>query len=134
MEIEVRKTILCKFLENPSASGRSIAKSLKLPKSTVNDVLKKYKQSQSIERKPGTGRKPGLTKKELAPKILRSIKQNPGLSDADRAQKYGTSRWTVRRIRIKAGYKSYHAIKHPNRTDKQSLVAKNELVYSTGSS
>lgn len=130
-QVETRRKIVNKFLENPGCSGRSIAKALKLPQKTVSRVLKRFKETQSVERKPGSGRKPGLTRKELSLKIVRSIKQNPGLSDADRAQKFGISRSLARKIRLRAGYKAYHAVKCPNRSSKQCLVAKKRarLLY-----
>lgn len=123
-EIEIRKLVLRKFIENSSLSGRSIAKDLKLHQGTVNHILKRYKKSLSIERRTGSGGNHTTRNKQLAQKIIRSIKQNPGLSDSDRAKKLNTSRSTVRRTRLKAGFKSYRAIKHPNRSDKQSSVAK----------
>lgn len=55
---------------------------------------------------------------------VRSCQQNPGLSDIERAHRYGTSGSTGRRMRVKAGFKSYKAIKVPNRKDKQSEVVK----------
>jgi transposase len=123
-EIENRKRIVAQFIENPTTSASSIAKLLKLPRSTVIGVLKRYKETLTVNRSKGGGRKPGPVDKNLHQKIIRSIKQNPGLSDGDRAKRYGTSITTVRKTRLRAGYKSYHARKHPNRNDKQSLVAK----------
>ena len=57
-------------------------------------------------------------------KVLRSISNNPGTSDRKRALKIGTSRSMVMRTRHSAGLKSYHAIKVPNRNDKQNINAK----------
>lgn len=130
-EKEIQQLVLHKFNQNQQASGRSIAKSLKLPQSTVNCIIKRYKGTNSVGRKPGGGRKPGSHNKELVRKVVRSIEQNPRLSDSERAQRYDTSRFIVRRIRLRAGYKSYRVIKHPNRSDKQSLVAKQRarLLY-----
>ena len=45
MELEKRKLILNKFLENLTWSGSRIAKSLKMPRNTVNRLIKRYKQS-----------------------------------------------------------------------------------------
>lgn len=123
-ELENKKKVVHKFLENPNASGASIAKSLNLNQRTVRRIIKRFRDSPSVSRASDGGRKPGSADKNLAQKIIRPIKQNPGLSDNDRAKKYGTSPATVRRTRIKAGYKSYRMIKHPNRSEKQSLVAK----------
>ena len=51
MENQIRKKIVHKFLENPTWPGSLIAKKLKLPKSTVNDVIKRYKKTLSTDRK-----------------------------------------------------------------------------------
>lgn len=123
-QLENRKLVLSKYLENPCASGRSIAKILNFPHSTVNNIISRYKETLSLERKPGSGGNHMPSNQELTQKIIRSIKNNPGTSDRDRAKKFNTSFSTARRIRLKAGYKSYHVIKQPNRSDKQSLVAK----------
>lgn len=48
-ELENRKLILPQFFEKPGASGSSIAKKLKMAKSTVNGVLKRYNETLSIE-------------------------------------------------------------------------------------
>lgn len=77
-----------------------------------------------MERADQKIRRSGTTDLELKRKVLRSIKSNPGLSDNDRAKRYNSNRGKVRRIRLKAGYKSYKAIKMPNRTDKQNVCAK----------
>lgn len=113
-----------KYLENPARSRRSIAKELKEPLSTVSLVLKNFLSTQTVERKPGSGRKKGFVDKIAARKIVASIRQNPGLSDSDRAIRYGTSKSTGRKMRLRAGYKSYRVIKNPNRNYKQNLVAK----------
>ena len=123
-EIENRKRIVAHSLENFTISASSIAKKLKLPRSTVIRVVKRYKETLTVKRTKGGGRKPGPADKKLHQKIVRSIKQNPRLTDTERAKRYGTSITTGRKTRIRAGYKSHHSKKHPNRNEKQSLVAK----------
>lgn len=131
MEVERRKLIVDKYLENPSWSGSKIAKSLNLPKTTVCRVLKQYKDSLSFDRKPQLNRRSGTKDKNLEKKVLRAIKQNPGMSDYDLSRKFKKSRSTLRRIRLRAGYKSYKAIKTPNRSMKQNKTAKTRarLLY-----
>ena len=52
MENQIRIKNVHNFLENPTWSGSLIAKTeLKLPKSTVNDVIKRYKETLSTNRK-----------------------------------------------------------------------------------
>ena len=131
MEVKNQRRIVAQFVENSSTSASSIAKMLKLPRSTVCRVIKRYKETLTVGRTKGGGRKSGPADRKLHQKIIRSIKQNPGLSDRDRAKRYGTSASTVLRARSRAGYKSNRAKKHPNRHEKQSLVAKKRarLLY-----
>lgn len=100
---------------------------------TACDIIKRYKETLTIERKEGSGGKRKATRAQTRVKVINSIKRNPRLSDQDRAKQYGISKTAARNIRVKAGYKSYHVIKHPNRSDKQSLVAKKRarLLYET---
>lgn len=131
-EIERRKKILHTHFENPTLSFRKLAKMMNLSRSTVTGVIRRFQREQTVDRLPVTREKPGSHNKKLVSNIVRSLKANPGLSDIDRAQRYGTSTSTGRRVRLRAGYKSYRIIKHPNRSDKQNLVAKKRarLLYS----
>lgn len=124
MELDNRKKIVNKYLENPNQSYSVIAKSIKLPKSTVADVITRYKKTLTIERAPKTKTKSTPSNKKLTSKIKRSAIQNPSLSLRQRAVKYGTSHETVRRILKKSNLKIYRAIKMPNRNDVQNLTAK----------
>lgn len=131
MEVERRKSIVNKFIENPTWSGTRIAKSLNFPKTTVCRVIKRYKETLTYDRTKQINRKSGTNDNNFEKKVLKSVKQNPGLSDYDLSRKFKKSRSTVRRIRLRAGYKSYRAIKHPNRTVKQNKNAKTRarLLY-----
>lgn len=124
MEARNRELVVHKFIENPCLSASAIAKSIKLPKSTVCGIIKRYKETLTVKRATQKNRKTGFTDKNLQNKIIRSIKANPGVSDNDRAKRYGCSRSTVRRIRLSGGFKAYRSIKHPNRSDKQNTSAK----------
>jgi hypothetical protein len=130
-ELQNRQIIVSFFVDNPGVSFSMISKALKLPKSSVGKVIKRYKESLTVERSPGSGRKPGPVDKKLTLKVLKSVRKNPGLSDSDRAQRYKTSRSNIQNIRSRAGLKSYRAIKNPNRNDKQNLTAKSRarLLY-----
>lgn len=121
---DIHNKIVHEKVENPNATIKEIAKKLNLVKSTVCRVLKRFREDGTTERKKGSGRKPGRKDPKAVQNIKRSLKQNPGLSDQDRAKRYGVSKSTARRIRLDAGYNMYHVIKQPNRTEKQATVAK----------
>lgn len=126
MELNNRKKIVHKYLQNPSQSYSSIAESLKLPKTTVYCVIKRFIGSSSVDRRKKKSKAtPGNA--QLVSKVVRSMKQNPGLSLRQRAKRFGTSYEMVRRIQENKGFKTYRAIKVPNRDDKQNLSAKKRV-------
>jgi hypothetical protein len=124
MEAAKRKLILDTHVKNPTWSGSKIAKSLKMVKSTVCSVLKRFREMHTIDRQVHTNRYSGTKDRKLHLKVLRTIKANPGQSDYDIAKKFNADRCTVRRIRLREGIRSYRASKQPNRTLKQNVVAK----------
>ena len=77
MENQNRKKIVHTFHENPTWSGSMIAKKLKIPKSTVNSVLKRYRETLSTDRKQKEKKKVPVRNQELTKRIIRSIKHNP---------------------------------------------------------
>ena len=79
MEKAQREKIVHKYLENPGASNRSIAKELKISYSTVTDVLKRYKATLSIERKPGSGLNQHKRKPDIYKQLVSACKKNSGL-------------------------------------------------------
>lgn len=121
MERVNREKIVHKFLENPTPSHSNIAKQLKLSRNLVWRVIKQFKETRSIERKQGSGRKCGPSNPNLAEK---SVARNPGTSQRERARRLGTSQSTIARTIRRAELKTYKAIKVPNRHDKQNLKAK----------
>lgn len=123
MELDNRKKIVHKYMQNQSQSYSSIAKSLKLPKSTVCSVIKRFIHSLSVDRQKKSESKIKPRNVQLVSKVVRSIKENPGLSLRQRAKKFGTSHEMIRRIQKKKGLKTYRAIKVPNRDDKQNSIA-----------
>ena len=49
---------------------------LKMKKSTVNDIIQRYKRTASVENKPGIGRKRKLTNRQIR-KVVISSKKHP---------------------------------------------------------
>ena len=99
-----------------------MARASESSKTTVYVVIKQYKSSLSIERKKESGRKSGFKDKKSAISIRRSFMQNPGLSNRERAlsnrERYKVSEYLVRKVKKFYNFKSYRAIKYPNRSDK----------------
>lgn len=49
-ELENRKRIVAQFVENSSTSASAIAKLLKLPRSTMTGIIKRFKESLTIKK------------------------------------------------------------------------------------
>lgn len=127
MEVEQRKKVVHKYLENPEASQRKIAKELKIAPSTVWNILKRYKETLSVDRAVSsfTYRPKGDPK--LTKKIVCDVKRNPGLSVRKRARKLDTTPSVIQRTLKAQGYKSFNVVKVPNRSDKQCKTVKTRV-------
>jgi len=104
--------------ESGRISERKIAASLKIPKSTVHDIIFKYKKTKSIENIKGRGRKPLFNHRQRksiirkcvatprlsAPKLAAEVKYEMGISTSDQ---------TIRNILHQSGLKSAYAKKKP---------------------
>ena len=130
---EQRITILLAHRENPSYSHAKLAKSLKVAKSTVTNVIKVFGERLSTARKSGSGgnRKPKAA--ETTKRVAGSFKRNPNLSLRDAANKLGVSSTTVHRAKKRAGLSTYKKVVTPNRDDKQNTTAKarSRRLYTT---
>ena len=67
------------LLHQRGESSRKIAVSLKIPKSTVSDIIKKFKTDGIIENKKGRGRKCKLTTRDQS-SIMKAVKKDPFIS------------------------------------------------------
>ena len=104
--------------ENGPCSIREIAKRLKVSKSTVGYIIKKYKITGSIENTGGRGRKQALTHREVK-LIDRAIKKSPFKTAKqlcqqvqEQFQKTLTTQ-TIRNYVHKAGFKARQPRKKP---------------------
>lgn len=121
--LEIRKLTVHTYIENTTQSFASIAKKFEIGRKTVSTVKHRYSENLTVERTPGGGCSKGPANPAISAKVLRSIKNNFGLSDRDRAKKCETSRGNVRIISAR-DLKSFKAVKQPNRNDKQNLTVK----------
>lgn len=123
-QVTKRKLIISEHVKNPELSQRQLAKLLKLPRSTVQRVLVRFKKEASVSRKRGTGRKKGSGDKKLQKEVIKQFKRNPNISVRDVANKLATSSTTVHRIKSRAGLKTFKVQKAANRSDEQEIRAK----------
>lgn len=121
---KMREIVVHKYFENPSRSYSSIARELKMNPKTVNRIIKRFKETLTIKQKPGRGRKSGPVDKELGKRVGLSFKNNPGLSQRKRAEKYGTSRPFIQRLMKNRKFNKYGMIRRANRRDKQETSAR----------
>ena len=121
---QVREKNLHISVENPSMSHHDIAKSTEIPRSTVSNALKRFRDRLTVDRKPGSGGKRNDNFKSQRNAVLGMIKRNPNLSIRDVAKKVKMSYSFVQKVKKAAGYKSFKVIKTPNRNDKQETSSK----------
>lgn len=121
---ENRKKIITKYLENPQKSIRLIAKEVQCSPSTTSDVIKRYKETLTYIRKPGSGGKSRFTDNKLVQKISSLATRKPNSTVRELSQKTGTSKSNVHRILKKRGLNAYRVQKCANRNDLQATRAK----------
>jgi len=118
--IAVRDLIIqyWKDKENGGFTIRSIANAVKVPRSTVNDIISRYKKTANIENATGRGRKSIFTNNEKK-LIIRKVKKNPRISapeilaDVSNEFKKTSSVQTIRNILHEDNYKGVYAKKKP---------------------
>lgn len=121
---ETRRIIISKYLENPQKSVKMIAKELNFPNSTTSDVIKRYKETLSISRKPGSGGNRVVTDPKLAQKLVKYVEKNPNKSEREMAIKFNMSKSWIHKMLVKHNLRSFKVQKSVNRTDQQAQRAK----------
>lgn len=106
MEVEQRKKILHKYLENPEPSHRKIAKDLNSAPSSVCYVIQWYRATLSVDRK---------------------MVDHLWIHQEGTHQKLGTTVYAIREVMKTKGYKAYKVVKVPNRNEKQSATVKTRI-------
>lgn len=121
---KVRKLIASTIIENPGISQRNLAKKLNMPKTTIQNILTNLKNRGTIERKRGSGRKKGSVNKDIERKVKALFKRNPNTSVRDMAEKIGTSKSTVQRMKQRLGLKTFKVQKVPDRSEEKEAICK----------
>ena len=133
-----RKQVVDYFLAHPEYSIHKIAKITKFSRYTVNRIIRNYQVNFSIERKPGSGRKPGSADINNEKAILKGIQQDPTISCRALSKKLGIAVATARKMLQRNGFeycpkkKKFIQTRHVNTSqepDKQKdfVAAKNEI-------
>ena len=73
-----REKISYFLVENPGVSNKTISKELQIALRTVQSVVKRLKDTGTIERKSGSGRKKGFVRRDLVKKSERCLRQKSG--------------------------------------------------------
>lgn len=119
-----RNKILHNCLQNPTFSFSEIARLSNEHRNTVRRVIIRYKETLSVDRKPGSGGRTHSTDAETVKKVLTAIKRNPNASERDLAKKFGIGQTTVNKIKQDHGIKSFKVQKVPDRAPEKLLVIK----------
>ena len=102
-----RENILYFLFENPGVSNKTISKKLQIALRTEQSVEKRFKDTGTIKRKSGSGRKKGFVRGELVKKVKDVLDRDPEISIRTLANKFKTSASTIQRVKRNCGYKSY---------------------------
>ena len=86
-------------------------------------VVKRFKDTGTIKRKSGSGRKKSFVRRDLVKKVKNVLDRNPEISVRTLANKFKTNASTIQRVKGDFGYKSYKKKKVPRRDEKQENVA-----------
>lgn len=123
-ELEHRKKIIDKWLENPQRPYHLMAKELKTTPTTVKSVLDRYFETLSISRKRKSGGKQGAHNKKLDQVVITTIMENRSMSVRDVAKKCQTSKSMVQRVKQRTCLRTRKKQKIPKVTEKQRKVIK----------
>lgn len=121
-QLEKRKMIVNKRLENPGMSLNKLSELLKYPCSVVQNVIGEYEKDLTIERKPGSGRRPVSSQPTIEEKVNLPFRRNPILFERTIANMLKISQSTVYRIKRRKGLRPVRVQKVPNRGEKQDLT------------
>ena len=122
---KVRLNIIKYYQQNPTWSYEKLAKQSKVCRQTVSNVIKKFQENITIERKTGSGRKKGPHNKAKAKQIESIFKRAPNTSGRKAARLAQCSDFLVRKVKANAGLKTYKVQKVPDRDAAKNLEAKN---------
>ena len=121
---EKGKIIITKYFENVNESIRLIARELKYPESTVRSVIHRYKDTLTVKRKSGSGRKPEFQNPTLAKRVVKAEEKKPNSTERELALKFQTSKRTVHKVLISQNRRAFRVQKSTNRSDQQASRAK----------
>jgi transposase len=117
---------VCHYYEN--VAGRSKKETVchfmeeGIPKSTLYDILSRFKEHGSAKFKNIPGRPVAVGRKKLEAKILKLFKKDPNLSERKAAALCGVSKSTLHQIKVeKLGIKSHVRRSAPHYNDNQKL-------------
>lgn len=121
---QLRNLVLDKWLQNPNRSQKTIANSVGVTQQTVSNVISKFLQTKSIQRKPTKRSKRGTRNKQNEKQVVKVYKRKPNMSVRDVAKKVNVAKSTVQDIKVRCGLRSFKAQKKPRRDDKGLEKAK----------
>lgn len=98
--LETRRRIIT--LHKSGNSTRHISTSLSMPKSTVHNIIDRYRKTGQVEAGHGGGRPPLLTPAGER-RLLRELRKRPLESYENFEKEFGCSRFTVRNVARRFG-------------------------------
>ncbi|GAB0086986.1 uncharacterized protein DMENIID0001_012270 [Sergentomyia squamirostris] len=101
-----RKAIIDAHLKNPEFNYSKIAELTESSRATTRNVILRFKETHTVARKPGCGKKMGFQDTHLVERILDIFKRIPEATVRDVALNMGVSPSLVHKIKKRNGVKS----------------------------
>ncbi|GAB0093909.1 hypothetical protein DMENIID0001_091010 [Sergentomyia squamirostris] len=102
-----RQAIIDAHTRNPEFSYSKIAEMTGSSRGTVRNVVLRFKDTQTVVRKPGCGRKLGFLDQNIVNRVLDIFKRIPDISTREVALNLGISHTQVARIKRRNGLPSF---------------------------
>lgn len=121
---QVHTKIIQIIQKKPYWSYTKVAREVHVTRQCVSRVVKKFNKDLKIERKPGTGKAKLVTNDAKAKKVEKLLLALPNISGREVARRVQCSESFVRRVKAKAGLKTFKVQKVPDRNAKKNIEAK----------
>lgn len=128
ISIEVRKQIIENYFKEKNITLRDIAKQYNVSKDSVQKIIKKFREHNTLENMPGRGRKKGCMDPKLDGKIVSEFRKKRSISTRDLAKKLRTSVGNVQNAKKRNSLLTRKKQKIPKRSAAQLERAKSRAV------
>lgn len=127
-----RRLVIGKFYESNRDMGKRYTvdhfQRMKVPLSSIYDVIQRVENNISLQRRPGQGRVPKLMTKTKVNQLIKKVDGRKGISQIKLALNYGIDRSYISKILKKNGVNYFKRQTKPKQTEKQKQVIKTRII------